>query len=103
MELGFHGMEYMVKPPFLIKNTCVPFSSIRKKTASEIALWFLDLIFNSIYTQMMTKETAFYVTRWNIFGNFATEAIERERYGFGKKNKFHEFKIYVINDYYYIV
>lgn len=86
MELGFHGMNNMVKPPFLIKIICAPFSSM--KTASEFALWFLDLIFNSIYTQMMTKESAFHVkrsTQWNIFGDFATEAIERERYGFGEK------------------
>lgn len=37
---------------------------------------------------MMTKESAFHVkrsTQWNIFGDFATEAIERERYGFGEK------------------
>lgn len=54
----------------------------------------------------MTIESAFHVkrsTQWNIFGDFATEAIERERYGFENKNYFHEFKIYVINDYYYIV
>lgn len=104
MELGFHGMKYMVKPPFLIKIIFEPISSM--KTASEFALWFLDLIFNLIYTQTMTIESAFHVkrsTQWNIFGDFATEAIERERYGFENKNYFHEFKIYVINDYYYIV
>lgn len=40
---------------------------------------------------MMTKESTFYVersTQWNIFGDIATEAIERERYGFEKKNNF---------------